>query len=229
VIVSARELRTEELRLRYLSLLQRPDVYPTKVNWQYITESGMRGLCSLLYGKYLTALTIGDADRDDLHDVAVEEFPKYLANVEIGEACDAVYGDIDTMPDVSAGLIRDAGLFDAGHLLNILLNGQTEFVFKVIDVYRREYDSAQLVAMKRLADYLGNIPESGHYEQRHGIFGMQTKYICPNGHNNPADTVYCSHCGLDIHGVPKDGYQKIEDFMRRIEALESLLESTTVI
>lgn len=227
MIFSARDIKTEELRQRYMELLQRVDVYPTKSNWQYISESGMRGLCRLLYGKYLTALTIDDSDRDTLHDVAVEEFPRYLASVDFQEAIDTIYDDVDTDTGAAVKLIRECGLFDARRLLMLLSQNHMRLVLNVIDVYRREYDETELVAMKRLASALDELPELGRIESRQGIFGRQARYICPAGHTNPADSIYCSHCGLDICGVSEEDRTNIELFKKRMQALEYLVEETS--
>lgn len=221
---SAREVKNEELRLRYVELLQRPDVYPTRANWSYISESRMRGLCALLYGKYLAALTIDDNDREELHDVAVEGFPKYLAGVGIDEAVEAIYGDIETNTAAAKSLIRDCGLFDAHRLETLLEAGRTRFVLDLIDVYRREYDEDQLADMKSLASTLDNMPELGHIEERHGLWGRQRRFICPEGHNNTADNVFCNQCGLDIYGKTEADYSRIELLKKRIEALESLID-----
>ena len=53
VIITDEQLKTEELRLRYLELIDKPDVYPTRANWQFITSHAMAGLGSALYRKYL--------------------------------------------------------------------------------------------------------------------------------------------------------------------------------
>lgn len=225
MIFSALDVKTEELRLRYVELLQRPDVYPTRANWKYISESRMRGLCRLLYGKYLTALTIDDNDRDELHDVAVAEFPKYLAGVGLDEAVEAIYCDIDTNTGATKSLIRDCRLFDAGRLEALLREGRIRFVLDLTDVYRREYDEAQFNDMKSLASALDNMPELGHIEERQGLFGRQSRFICPEGHNNTADNVFCNHCGLDIFGKSEADYARIELLNKRIEALESLIAS----
>lgn len=227
MIFSAQDIKTEELRQRYMELLKRIDVYPTKANWRYISDSRMRGLCSLLYGKYLTALTIGDADRDELHVVAVDEFPRYLATVDLEEAIEAVYGDVDTAADATIELIRTYGLFDAGRLAELLSYGHRRMVLDVIDVYRREYDESELLAMKRLVEMLENLPELGRIEIRQGIFGKQTRYICPEGHSNPAGSIYCSHCGLDTYGISENDYSRIDMLKNRIVALESLMKDAS--
>lgn len=222
---SSQDIKTEELRQRYIELLKRSDVYPTKSNWRYISSSRMRGLCSLLYGKYLTALTIGEVDREELHIVAVEEFPRYLVNVDMKEAVEAVYGDVYTDPDAAVELICKCELFDAGRLVDLLSFGHLRIVMGIIEAYRREYDEVELLAMRRLVEMLDALPELGRIEARQGIFGRQTRYICPDGHSNPADNVYCSHCGLDIHGLKENDYARIDSLKKRIEALESLVKN----
>ena len=226
-MISADQLRAEELRLKYLELIKRPDVFPTLSNWQYITAHAMRGLGFGLYRKYLDALTIDEQDRAPLHDVAVEEFPKYLAAIDRREAVNVVYSDVDTSPAATADLIRRLGLFDAYNLIDLMDNGRTDFVMDVIDVYQPEYDYADLQPMEELLARIDALPTLGYVEERGGIFGRSEKYICPDGHANPADTEYCRHsgCGKNSRGLTSTQEGAVTAFLARIAALRSLLHS----
>lgn len=220
--VSAVELRAEELRLNYLRQLARNEVYPTRDCWEYITRTRMRGLCSVLYAKYLGALCIGDADRTDLHEVAIDQFPKYILEADLAEAVAAVYSDTISAPYATAVLVREAELFDAPSLLGLMNSGRIDFVLEVVDCYRRSYDIPQLHAMERLIRAIDALPVTGVVEERPGIFGNRARYICPNGHSNASDVCYCCKCGLDAQGVTAAERERIDALRSRIDTLRGM-------
>ena len=224
-MITAEELRLEELRQRYLELIERPDVFPARKNWEFISAHSMEGLAVALYRKYLAALTIDDNDREQLHDIAIEEFPKYIATVNMAEAAEALYGDIHTARNETLALIRANGLFDANHLIKLIDEGELDFALQVLDVYKPEYDFADIEPMEMLLTRFDCLPMTGRIESRHGIFGSSEKYICPDGHVNPAESEYCKHsdCGKNARGLTEAQEKSILAFSKRITALKSLL------
>lgn len=222
--ISYEALKAEELRLRYKDLLKDPSVYPTISNWDYIILNKMEGIGDLLYAKYKSSISIDDADRHDLHIVAVEKFPEYLKAVSCDYASDVLYAHISD-GDIALNLIRECNLFSAGHIIDCIEQTHDLRVLDVIDVYRKEYTDADYRAMCDLNSLLQSLPKRGFIEDVRGLFGYSSKYICPNGHSNDAGVKYCTHsdCGLDILGITKNQSEAIERFRNRIIALENLL------
>lgn len=223
-MISAEELRNEEIRLVYRQHLERPDIYPTRQNWEFIIHNHLSGLATLLYHKFLISLTVDDNDREDLHDVAIEMFPQYIKGVDRREAIDALYSDVQTNSIVTAQLIRENRLFDAPALMGLLSRCEKEFVAEVIDCFQPEYTVDDLRDMQLLANRIDALPRSGRIEHRSGIFSSSEKYICPNGHSNPADVEYCTTCGLNARGFTDGQEKRIQTFTARIDVLRSMFE-----
>lgn len=224
MIISIEALKAEELRLRYKDLLRDPSIYPTISNWDFIIQNKMEGIGDLLYAKYKSSISIDDADRHDLHNVAVEKFPEYLKAVSCDYASDVVYAHISD-GNIALNLIRDCNLFSAAHIIDCIEQTHDLRVLDIIDVYRKEYTYADYRAMCDLNSLLQSLPKRGFIEDVRGLFGYSSKYICPNGHSNDAGVKFCTHsgCGLDIFGVTKSQSEAIERFRARIIALENLL------
>lgn len=223
--VTAARLQAEELRLRYLEIIDRPDVFPTATNWQFIIDNAMTGLGPALYRKYLVAADTDEDDLEPLYREALHYFPLYLKAVPRDYAIYTVYSDTVTLPEETLKLIREAQLFDADSILGLLRSGETGFALEAIDSYCAEYTEADLCAMRRLAAWLDSQPQLGCMEERRGLLGgASLKYICPNGHVNDGDVAFCSHssCGLDIHGRTARQASAIEAFRLRLRALENL-------
>lgn len=221
--VSCESLKAEELRLRYRELLRDPSVFPTGANWDYIIANRMEGLGDLLYVKYRTALGIDDADRDELHSVALDNFPLYLRAVSPAYAADVVYSHVADGP-VAFDLIRRCRLFSAGHIAGLVERGDLS-VLDVVDAYREEYDEAEYGAMRRLDSLIHRLPQLGRIESVRGLLGAGTRYICPAGHSNDSSARFCTRagCGLDARGLTKAQSDAIDRFRHRLTALANLL------
>lgn len=226
-MITADQLKIEELRLRYLEMITRPEVFPTRANWQFISRNRMQGLGHALFGKYLAALTVDEVDREELHDIAIEEFPEYLRAADRDEALDVVYTGITSAPGKVVKMIYDCQLFDADYLINLLDNDELPLVMQLIGSYQPEYSAHDLESMSILLERLQNLPALGKIEVRAGLFGSSEKYVCPNGHVNSADTEYCSHsgCGLDARGLTEQQETALVDFENRVTALRGLVEN----
>ena len=224
--VSAKDLEIEELRLRYAELLADPGVFPTRTNWEFITANRMEGLGGLLYDKYLISLAVDDVDRADLHNIAVEEFPRYLAAVDHDYAVSIIYPTLIDNIDAAMPLIRRCRLFDAVELCRLVESGHADIAADLVDVYRPYYNVADLSPMRRLAMLFDHLPVLGEIRSQRGIFGTSDKYICPRGHVNNPESRYCTHsgCGLDAHGLTAGQNEAIETYKRRVEALTNLLK-----
>lgn len=223
--VTSEQLRAEELRQRYLEVIDRPDIFPTPTNWQYIIANAMTGLGPALYLKYLTALDLPDDDREPLHTAAIEYFPQYLRAVPRGYAAATVYSRPDMLPDAGLRLIRSQELFDPVEILRLLRSGHSGFALEAIDAYSSVYDADMLDGMRALAGELDALPEMGYREERRGLLGTSVKYICPRGHVNDGDRTYCRDCGCDSRGITESQAARIDTFRRRLRALEVLLDA----
>lgn len=224
--VSCEQLRVEELRMRYEELLEDPTVYPTVANWQFICDHRLEGLGHLLLAKYVTSLDRDELDREELHQVAIEQFPQYLQAVDRLYALEVVYEYPKAPEDVLVDLIRRCRLFDAARLLDWLDEGRITAVMAVLDVYQPEYEPEDLEAMRQLSVAIHRLPRTGRVEERRGLFGVGLKYICPNGHVNSPDTEYCTHsgCGLNAIGLTADQMHRLDILDSRIAALTHLME-----
>ena len=225
--ISADELKIEELRLRYLELIARPEVFPTQANWRFISSHKMHGLAMGLYQKYLTALTIDDNDREQLHEIAIREFPDFIKSISREEAVDAVYSDLTTAPEASLELIKEAGLFSADYLIHLLDQGEIRTVMNILEVYQPEYSAEDIDSMEELLSRLETLPQLGEIKEVGGIFGSSLKYICPNGHKNQPDAEYCAHpgCGQNIYGLTQQEKTRLATYANRVKALKSLFSN----
>lgn len=230
-MVTAKELKAESLRRKYLELLERPDTFPSPNNWAYIIEERMPGLSPALYRKYLVAGMLPEDKRSALHLAALRHFPEYLKVIDRREAISTVYHDRQTSPGAFIKLVTDCQLFDASHIMEIVEAGTPEdlhIAAELLSSFQPVYERADLVLMHRLRERLRELPPLGQIEERRGLLGITRKYICPNGHINDGEQIYCDNdeCRLDIRGLCPEDEEALEKYDELVDCLAELLNRT---
>lgn len=224
-IITADRLQSELLRIRYRELLAKPEVFPSEKNWQYIIGHAMEGIGHELYRKYLVSWLMPEAQRSEFHTIALREFPHYIAAVRRDYALDIVYGDTDSAPDAFASLVNGHQLFCASKIRRLLQDGNLTAVFGALGAFQPEYTISDLREMRALERQLQNMPALGRIEQRRTMFSTEERYICPNGHSNPSDEVFCrdTSCRQNIYGLTPSEDEAVKAFSAKVATLSALL------
>lgn len=224
--VSADELKVEIMRRKYCELLSHADVFPSKENWDFIIENHLTGLGDGLYRKFLVSSLLDDSQRCDYHILALESFPRYLQTIDREYAIETIYADPLTDSAAFVKLVYDCRLFDCNAISQLIDAGHLSLAVSLLDSFQPEYDGDTIDAMQFLIAKFDNLPRLGSIEFHKGIFRSENKYICPDGHVNPEDVVYCKKesCGKDIFGLTEEQRQTIEKFGQRIEILREMLD-----
>ncbi len=224
--VSAEALKAECLRRKYLTLLEKPEVFPSETNWNFIIDNRMTGIGRLLLRKYIVSRLMPEDNRSIYHRQAIRFFPEYLKAVPREYALDVVYSDYESDPEGFVEIVRQTSLFDARKLLELVESrGAVETAISVLDVFQPEYTVADAKAMRALLIALRSLPKLGRVEERHGLFGHDLRYYCPAGHSNSTDVEFCTRedCRLNIFGLNPEQAKTIDDFQTRLDALEDML------
>lgn len=221
--ITAQQLIVAERTVRYARQLDRPEVFPTADNWQYIIDNAMSALADRLYRKYMVSIHTLPAERSDFHDLCLKRFPDYLKVIDRNVALDAIYGDMTTTPEASVKLIIDCQLFDAARILDLMDNGDVLTAIACLDAYQPTYNYGDLPDMRALAKAVQDLAPVGSIKKVRGIFGSELKYICAEGHVNDSTTDFCEICGRDINGLDRDLRATVDAYVLRVHTLEKLL------
>ena len=100
-------------------------------------------------------------------------------------------------------------MFNANQVLEILRK-DLSLGIELLETGKKEYNKEDLIGMKEILQFIDNLPDKGNIEMiKSGILSskMVEMYICPEGHKNEKDVVYCEgnggYCGLNIKGLKK--------------------------
>ena len=226
-VVTADELNVETLRIKYERLLDRPEVFPSEANWDFLIQNKVfKGVAKKLYHKYLVASLVPEEQSTGWYKIALRKFPEYLCAIPRNVALDTVYSYINSKPEFTSRLINECQLFDAQRLAVTLQQGFRGFTVDCLTSYQPEYTLEDYRDMKMLDNMLSELVPLGTVEEKSGFFRRDNQYVCPSGHRNPSTEQYCATagCGIDIYGFTKPQRQNIEIFRSRLQALANLLE-----
>ena len=225
VRVTSEALQAELLRRKYIELLDNPDVFPSMKNWEYIIKNAMGGdIGPLLYHKYLVALLTPTVDRVDSHLAAIREFPRYLSAIGYDDAVNTIYSDMHTIPEESLKLAKRFNLFSSRGILRLVEDGDLSIAVELMSVLKPDYVQSDLPEMKLLLHNMRTLPHIGSIEMSKSMFGGGLRYICPAGHVNNAEDLFCrcDGCGMNICGLTRSECDGIDAFENVIDVLSDM-------
>lgn len=227
--ITAEQLIAAERADKYKRQLERPEVFPSQENWEYIIDARMDIIAPELYRKYLIAWLTPEKQRSDFHYAALSNFGKYITAIDRQAALDAIYEDVTSSPEATLDLIAECRMFDAEHLMQLLDEGiDPAFVAECMDAYQPMYRPEDLTDMQHLLEAMNDLPDQGSVSESRSFFGSGIRYICPNGHSNNRETRFCTQCGEDIHGLTERQSNIIAAFERRLATLRRILAKSKI-
>ena len=195
---------------------------PYEPELDFIMENGLWELSPSLYDYYATN-RYGEIRPID------EKFPIILSTLSYDEAITFIYEDYENRCRYAYKLIKENKLFNATKVLEILQSNLTLGI-ELLETDTKEYNKEDLLAMKKIVNYLDSLPDKGKIElTKSGILSskMVEMYICPEGHKNDKEVEFCEgnggYCGLNIKGLKKEQVNVIKAFKDKVRVLENLL------
>ena len=201
-------------------------VQPTAKQWEFIFDNNLTELLSSLYEKYCFSLrTLRTSEECSM---LLENFSKILSNTEYSKACDILYKNYEKHYAYALPLIKKYNLFNTSKIIDLLKNSNNiNIACDLFNVEKSEYSREDLLEMKEIVNIINRLPDIGHFEDiKSGVFSAKTKrkYICPNGHKNNEDILFCLECGKNIKGLYQKNVEEFDKLKEKIEILSEMLE-----
>ena len=199
-------------------------------SWEFILNNPSPEFAPGLTKRY-ARLVGSDRYTEDVYASFRRNYESYISLIDREIAIKFLYPLlIDLSPNVFTHvwtILDDNNLLDVDSIRYILKDRTLgSAVYRLLTLRKPSYTSTDLTAMKQLLDEIDNLPNVGTVEVlKEGLFKGREKYICRNGHKNSPDREFCSECGENIKGQTEDDIKAIEEFRRRCNALEKLLEA----
>lgn len=122
-------------------------------------------------------------------------------------------------------LIEKYNLFDSNSIYEIIKQ-ELHIGIHLLSATKEYYNTNDLQGMKRILEYLNNLPNTGNIESvKGGIFSKcdEKKFVCENGHKNSIDFIFCEKCGINIKGLNEEELNIIEEFKEKCNIIEDYI------
>lgn len=122
-------------------------------------------------------------------------------------------------------LIKKYNLFDSNSIYEIIKQ-ELHIGIHLLSATKEYYNTNDLQGMKRILEYLNNLPNTGNIENvKGGIFSKcdEKKFVCENGHKNSIDFIFCEKCGINIKGLNEEELNIIEEFKEKCNIIEDYI------
>lgn len=209
----------------------------TEDDWNDIVINSLFQLTPLLYRRYLLVSkeTISKTTIEE-KKILLDNFISFMQCIDYAQACEIVYSDITSAPYVTSNVIKMCNLFNPSRIVRMLDVDKKHFIISLLDSDKPEFTSEDVLEMEKIAAFLNNLPDTGHYETAHGKLRGKNRIIlvCERGHSSSVELGgHCTEtlelgkgiCNLNVKGLTEAEVEKINDFKSKINLLKSLMNS----
>lgn len=194
----------------------------TDEDWQFILSHSLVQIAEAIIEK--TEISAGWQEQSYFNSRR-KKFIQYVSTLPLETQKDIVYNKLENEQLISS-TVNELRLFDATLITALLKKGEAHKAAICLKSNKLTYSLEDLENMKTLAILFENLPIKGKVvkEQTKSIFGKKEGnfFICPNGHKNEAEYIFCPNCGLNIKGLTQDDINNIEAFKHKVELIEKL-------
>ena len=176
-------------------------------------------------GRQKIKSVVGTLDYEDAVDLVYPLFMSpYKKNRKFLYGSDVNNDDEIDVSEEYAQLIRDCKLFNASHI-NKLIDTDVNKALGILDCPKEQYTIEDIKEMRHICEKIDNLPDVGHVEiSKGGMFSKEKEiFVCQHGHKNDSNIEFCETCYENIKGISKWKIEKIDDFKKKVEILEQML------
>lgn len=234
--VSLDTLRRQYLTVSMRRRLEKRGYYLNEGEWNDVLRYSLYDVAPLLYKRYLVVST-QTISKSPLagRKLLMDNFIPFLQSMEYEEACEVVYSDSVTAPECFCEVVKECNLFNPEKISGMLQPENKHTVIALLDSDKPVYDAVDLMKMKEIADWLNNLPDTGHYiEGRDGLFSKNgTLLVCERGHTSAVELGgHCTEqlegsgaiCNLNVKGITEAEVAAIARFKEKVDVLKMLIK-----
>lgn len=220
------EKLNNEIKKRMIIMDLRNGKIPSEENWNFLFDNPIVEITEELINIYL--------EEDVFKEQSIiDNVPNYLKLIDENIVIDILYQKLEreenktTSPSFYKNsvyfLIKKNNLFSPNKIIGLINNYKISIAIECLSIDKNYYTKEDLNLMFDIINFLNNLPDKGKFEMVKVFLGKEKeKYICPNGHINDIDNVFCAECNSNIKGLTKLDIEKIENFVFKVKALEHL-------
>lgn len=215
----SREQLDRHLKSYILSKKLKEHKYPSQAEWNYIFSHQMAELAPALQEFMYYLRDKGYVNGPEGSGFS-QNYNVFIGSLPYKDAIELAYSRFIEIP-----AITEYHLFNAAKVLKYI---KADFAkgIELLATDKDSYRTEDLAEMQELAEYLKNLPNKGRMEYSEGgLFSSKgMKFVCSCGCKNNETEEFCTNCGHNIKGFDKKQAAIIDEYLKKVEILEELLQ-----
>lgn len=224
------QVRRQYLTELYNNLLPKHK-YLNNKDWENILSFDLYEITKELTDEffYLNELSSKNAFDIDYKKNFTDKYNEFIGKIDKEIVADNIYPFYESFPEIVFPIIQKLNLFVPQKVIKLLEKGSVDLALRLLQCHKDYYSLQDLSEMIQIINLIDNLPSKGSIQtMKSGLFSKKEEefYVCPNGHKNPKDTVYCTNfdCALNIKGLTKEDVTSILVFKKFTEALSTVMK-----
>lgn len=220
-IISSNELENAvtNLKLRKVFAL---GYIPSNEQWEYLFNNPVDEFISSIIENYL--LTIAIDPKSDAQKVFISNAKQFFNIANKDTLANILYDKLNNKFFDIYSIIETNKLFYPKNIIKLIKDNYLAEAIYCLSVQKDFYTKSDLVSMYEILNMLNNLPDKGKIDMVKGLLSKsKEKYVCPEGHTNDVEVVYCSTCRKNIKGLTEAQIETISEYQDKIEILRNLL------
>ena len=197
--------------------------------WNFLQQNPIPDLSENLIDSFIyNYFTLKITSDDEKETVLIRNFSNYLRDANPKQAIDKLYQTLPDNPDAIFKILKINKLFSPQKILNFLDNNLTEPAISCLLLEKENYTKDDLKVMNKIIKHFENLKNKGEFKKIKGLLGKsEEKYICPNGHSNYIESVFCEDfdCQQNIKGLNRKDVREIDSYKNKVETLRLLFNN----
>ncbi|MCM0717373.1 YbjQ family protein [Parabacteroides sp. W1-Q-101] len=226
-VVDNEDLVNEANRRLLIYKINEKGILPSEDDWENIKHLSIPEIGKALLDKYIEL----DNDLDDFRkkekDLMLNNLISYFLSIDSNIASSLLYPIVLEKGTKISSIIVKSNLFSAKHICELMDKGLNNcLLISLMSAERDNYTSDELLYMKKIQLKLNSFPDLHVRLSKKSLLGKEKEVIkCACGKSFDADKEYCPECKKNNKGFNKEEQDVIDLFYKKVEALESLLET----
>jgi len=220
-IVSSHDVEVRLMQKRILALLESRK-FPSQDEWDFLLDNPSDVFNEYLISLYERAESVITLEEEETLKKNVHT---YFGGTESDSAIKSIYNKIRSNEKL-INLLAANNLFSPTEVLSLFKDGYLNSAIACLSLNKGTYNKdSDIPLMEQIVKYIDEIPDTGEQKVIQGglISKEKEKFICPEGHQNDSDELFCKKCGKNIRGLTSLQTDIIDEFKNRISAIKELL------
>ncbi len=204
------------------------EILPSSEDWNYLVNRPISEIADFLLNEYIK--NFAETMLPENQVLLRTNIGNYFKHLDIETSSKVLYERIGDMPGIVIKMLVEGRLFSAENIIKLFETNRISLAVRCLKIEKPVYSDQDLTEMQKIIFLFEDMKDLGGLKEVKGTFGKaKMKYICPQGHSNPEETIYCNfmdvnRCGKNRKGLTEKEVEIIEEFKIRTETLSEMLK-----